>query len=217
MHRTVGPLMFCLAAVIGLHISVNAAYGVSVEVGLPKTAKPGDLVTHVFVIKNTGTVVDQYNLELTLPTGWTALPVPGQVSLGAGESTRVFVTVMVPSGATAGTYAVVLRATSASDPSVWAEAEGVIQLVPTAGLVVETLQLSRAPPGTEARHVFRIRNTGNVIDTYRIDVRCDKDWMVRASPLEVQVLPGDQAQFTVTVLIPPTVAPGTRYLSLIHI
>ena len=211
MHRAVGFLVLCLVAVIGVHISVNATYGVSVEVGLPKTAKPGDLVTHVFLVKNTGTAVDQYKLEVTLPTGWTALPVPGQVSLGAGESTRVFVTVMVPSGATAGTYAVVLRATSASDPSVWAEAKGVIQLVPTAGLVVKTLQLSRAPPGTEARHVFRIRNTGNVIDTYRIDVRCDQDWTVRVSQLEVQVLPGDQAQFTVTVLIPPTVAPGTRY------
>jgi len=164
MHRVVGLLVFCLAAVIWLHSSVGAAYGVSVEVGPPKTAKPGDLVTHVFVVTNTGTVADQYDLRLTLPNGWTALPVPGQVSLGdgwtalpvpgqvslgVGESTRVFVTVMVPSGATAGTYTVVLRATSASDPSVWAEAEGVIQLVPTAGLVVKTLQLGRAPPGTE--------------------------------------------------------------------
>ena len=217
MHRTVGPLVLCLAAVIGLQVSVNAAYGVSVEVGPPKTAKPGDLVTHVFVIKNTGTAADQYNLKLTLPNGWTALPIPSQVNLDVGDSTRVFVTVMVPSGATAGTYTVVLRATSASDPSVWAEAEGVIQLVPTAGLAVETFQLGRAPPGTEARHIFHIRNTGNVIDTYRIEARIDRDWTVRVSPLEVQVLPGDQAQFTVTVLIPPTAAPGTRYYPWIDV
>jgi len=211
MHRVVGVLVFCLAGLIGLHISVGAAYGVSVEAGPPKTAKPGDLVTHVFVVINTGTEADQYGLRLTLPTEWTALPVPGQVSLGAGESTRVFVTVIVPSGATAGTYTVVLRATSASDPSVWAEAEGVIQLVPTAGLVVEMLQLGRAPPGTEARHIFRIRNTGNVIDTYRIEARIDRDWAVRVSQLVVQVLPGDQTEFTVMVLIPPPAAPGTRY------
>jgi len=84
MHRVVGLLVFCLAAVIWLHSSVGAAYGVSVEVGPPKTAKPGDLVTHVFVVTNTGTVADQYDLRLTLPNGWTALPVPGQVSLGGG-------------------------------------------------------------------------------------------------------------------------------------
>jgi len=215
--RKISGVGLCLVFLLGLEILASGAYGVSVEVGPPKTAKPGDLVTHVFVVTNIGTVADQYDLSLTLPNGWTALPVPARIDLGVGESTRVFVTVIVPSGATAGNYGVVLRATSVGDPSVWTEAEGEVQLVPTAGLVVEPFQLVRAPPGTEARHLFRIRNTGNVIDTYRIEARCDKDWTVRVSPLEVQVLPGDQAQFTVSVLIPPTAAPGTRYYLLIDV
>jgi len=211
MQRIMLKLVFCITLVLCLTASVYAASGVSLEVGPPKTAKPGDLITHVFTIKNTGTDADQYNLELTLPTGWAALPIPSQLSLAVGETSQIFLTVIVPGGATAGSYAAVLRATSVGDPSVWAETEGVIELIPAAALELEAFQISRVPPGTEARHVFHIRNTGNVVDTYRIDVRISTDWTLRVSLAEVQVLPGDRGEFVVTVLVPRTVAPGTRY------
>ena len=130
MQRTVLKLVFCIIVVLCLTASVYAASGVSLEVGPRKTAKPGDLVTLVFVIENTGTVADQYNLKLTLPAGWAALPIPSQVSLTVGETKQVFLTVIVPGGATAGTYAAVLRATSVGDPSVWAEAELRVMILP---------------------------------------------------------------------------------------
>lgn len=211
MRKIAVYLGLFVMAVLAPYVLASPAYDVSVEVGPPKTAKPGDLVTLVFVIENTGTVADQYDLKLTLPAGWTALPIPDQVSLAVGETIRVFLTVIVPAVTAAGAYGAVLRAVSAADPSVWAEAEGVIELIPTAGLQLETFQISRAPPGAEARYVFRIRNTGNVVDTYRIKVRIDKDWTLRVSPAEIQVLPGSQGEFIVTVLVPRTVAPGTRY------
>jgi len=211
MQRIVLKLVFCITVVLCLTASVYAASGVSLDVGLPKTAKPGDLITHVFTIKNTGTDADQYNLKLTRPAGWAALPIPSQVSLAVGVTSQIFLTIIVPGGATAGTYAAVLRATSVGDPSVWAETEGVIELIPTAALALEASQISRAPPGAEAKHVFRIRNTGNVVDTYRIEVKIYKDWTLRVSLAEVQVLPGGQEEFIVTVRVPRTVTPGTRY------
>lgn len=211
MHRIALKLIVCITVVLCLTASVYAAAGVSLAVGPPKIARPDDLITHVFTIKNTGTDADQYNLKLTLPPGWVALPIPDQVSLAAGETSQIFLTVIVPGRATAGIYAAVLRATSVRDPSVWAETEGVIKIVPTAALALEALQISHAPPGAEAKHVFRIRNIGNVVDTYRIDIRSDKDWTIRISQVEIQVLPGDRGEFVVTVLIPRAVAPGTRY------
>lgn len=211
MRRIVLQLgLFVMAAVAFCYVA-SAAHDVSVKVGPPKTAEPGDLVTHVFVIENTGTVADQYALKLTLPAGWTALPIPTQVSLGVGETTRVFLTVIVPARATAGTYGVVLRAVSITDPSVWAEAEGVVELIPTAGLALEVSQISHAPPGVEAQHTFRIRNTGNIVDTYRINIGNNKDWTMRVSQAKIQVLPGAQREVVITILVPSTAAPGTQY------
>ena len=211
MQRIVLKLVFCITVVLCLTASVYAASGVSIEIGPPKTAKPGDLITHVFTIKNTGTNADQYNLKITLPAGWVALPIPSQVSLAVGETSQVFLTVIVPGKATAGSYNVVLRATSTTNPSIWAEAEGVIEAVSTVGLELEAFKIARAPPGTEARHIIRVRNTGNMADTYRIEVTISKDWPLRAVHGQIQVLPGDQGEFTTAVLVPYRALPGSRY------
>ncbi|MEM3433683.1 MAG: SdrD B-like domain-containing protein [Candidatus Methanomethyliaceae archaeon] len=189
----------------------KATYDVSLAVGPSKVARPGDLVTHVFTLENTGTMADQYELTLTAPLGWIILPIPAQVALNPGDTTRIFVTVIVPERARAGKYEVVLRAVSKGDPNVWAEATGVIELLPTLAIELEAFFVDRAPPGSEARHIFHVRNAGNVIDTYRIDIRISPEWVIRISTVELQVLPGDRGAFTVTVLIPRTATPGTQY------
>ncbi len=200
-----------MAALLVGHGLAYAAYGVAIEVGAPRSAQPGELVTHVFTVENVGQEPDQYTLELTPPAGWTPLPVAEQISLAPGERTRLFVTLMIPPGAQAGAYTIELRATSVGDPTEEAVAEGIVDLLPVVEVVMEAIRVDRASPGTEAQHLLRIRNAGNVPDTYRIEVRATPAWTVRVAPTELPVLPGAQRDVTVTVLIPPTAAPGTAY------
>lgn len=191
--------------------SALGAYGVSVDVSPPRTAIPGELLTHVFTVTNTGTLADTYTLSLTLPPGWAALPLNGALSLGAGEWARVFVTVIIPVGAEAGTYRVTLRATSVNDPTVTAAADGIVDVLPRVRAAVEIVRVDRALPGTEAVHTIRIRNLGNVADTYRISAFASPGWTTRVSPPELTVLPGAQREAAVSVLIPRTAPPGSSY------
>jgi len=204
-------LLIAILLVCHAHASAYAAYGVGVEPAPPRSAQPGDLVTHVFTVENTGTQPDEYTLDLTPPAGWSPLPIADRIDLAPGESSRLFVTVMIPPGAEAGTYTTELRATSVNDPSQWGTAEGIVDLLPTVDLVLETVRVDRAQPGTEARHVIRVRNAGNVADTYRIEARATPTMTVRASPTEFTVLPGEQRDVTITVLIPTGAAPGSSY------
>ncbi len=200
-----------LATLLAGYSLAYAAYGVAVEVGPPRSAQPGELVTHVFTVENVGQEPDQYTLELTHPVGWTPLPVAEQISLAPGERTRLFVTLMVPPGAQAGAYTIELRATSVADPTEAAVAAGTIDLLAVVELRMQAVHVDRAPPGTEAQHRLRIRNAGNVADTYRIEVRATPAWTARVAPAELPVLPGAQRDVTITVLIPRTAAPGTTY------
>lgn len=200
-----------LAAVVLASGWVHAAHGLSVEVGPPQSARPGELVTHVFTIRNTGTVDDQFLVNLMAPQGWTALPVEASVSLAPGEQTRLFITVMIPPRAEAGVYTVELTATSVGDPTVSEVAVGVVELLPTLDLLVESVRVDRAQPGTEARHLFRVHNKGNVVDTYGVEVRSSPDWPSQVSPATLTLLPGMKREVEVAVFIPRTEAPGTRY------
>lgn len=210
MGRVGGAGLLAALVLLG-GASALGAYGVSVDVSPPRTAIPGELLTHVFTVTNTGTASDAYVLALTFPPGWAALPVNGALTLGAGEWARVFVTVIIPVGAEAGSYRVTLRATSTNDPTVTAAADGVVDVLPQVGAALEIVRVDRALPGTEAVHVIRIRNLGNVADTYRVSALTSAGWATRVSPAELAVLPGTQREVTVAVLIPRTAAPGSSY------
>ena len=62
-----------------------ASYEVSISATATKFVGVGDLVTHVFTIVNQGISDDVYNLVITLPEDWVALPVPNTISIPGGK------------------------------------------------------------------------------------------------------------------------------------
>ncbi len=208
--------LYCRFILVGVllicgHTLVYASHGVWVGVGPPRTAAPGDLVTHVFTVENTGTLPDQYSLTITVPAGWTSLPIADQVALSPGERTRLFVTLVTPIGAEAGSYSTELRVTSLHDQTVSHAAKGTVELLPKVDVRVESIHVDRAAPGEEVQHTIRVSNRGNVTDTYSVEVRGSPAWTVRVSPAEFVVLPGAQRDVSIHVVIPRAVAPGTPY------
>jgi len=187
-------------------------YSVSVTTTAEKTASPGDFVPHVYTITNTGTSNDEYQLTITTPTGWLTLGIPFSVQVDAGASEKLFVTFVVPSAAVAGTYEATLVATSTADSSLSAQVTALIKIPPASGVEVDWIQEpSRARPGESAKGTFSLKNSGNITDSYRIEVSSTRNCSVELSKSAVPLFPGETTQLTLAVTPSTAVTPGARY------
>ncbi len=101
--------------------TVLSDYAVSLTPSRSGTALPGTTAVYQHTLTNQGLSADTYNLSATSSQGWVVTPEPSQVSLAAGTSQPVTVTVNVPSGVSMGVVdTTVLRATSVGEPSITA-------------------------------------------------------------------------------------------------
>ena len=191
---------------------VGAPYAVSITVTAEKTAAPGDFVTHVYTITNAGTSNDEYQLAVDIPAGWLSLGVPSSVQVSTGGSEKLFVTLVVPSTAEAGTYEAILSAASVGDPSVTAQATAYVTILPVSGITAAWLQEPpRVQPGMGAQGTFAVTNTGNVTATYTIRLSSSANCDVVLSKSQVLLFPGETREITLTLAVPITRMPGSRY------
>jgi len=206
-------LIVCFSQVL-----FGVPYSVSVTATAEKIASPGDFVTHVYTITNTGTSNDEYQLTITTPTGWLTLGIPSSIQVTAGASEKLFVTFVVPSTAQAGTYEAVLIATSTGDPSVTAQATALITISPVSGVKAVWIQEPpRAQPGETVQGTFSLTNTGNISDSYTIEVSSAGNCRVSLSSTTVPLFAGETTQITLTVSVPAAATPGSRYLFTLEI
>ncbi len=79
-------------------------YGVNLTVdSTAKTVQPGGSVDYTITVKNTGTLQDTFDLSTSpVSSGWSASLSQNSVTLNAGESTNIILTVTAPSSATQG-------------------------------------------------------------------------------------------------------------------
>jgi uncharacterized membrane protein len=83
-----------------------------------KSAAPGQVVSYIIQVENSGDFTDSYNLSASgLP--WQVDFLPQKISgLQPGGQAQVTVSVHVPAGVAGGSYPLDLSATSAADPAV---------------------------------------------------------------------------------------------------
>ncbi len=100
-------------------VTVNG-YGVALNVNTPsETVMPGGSATYTINVKNTGTLQDTFDLSTSsVASGWTATLSSSKVTLDAGASTTVTLTVAAPSSASNGdSQTVTVTAVSEGDSS----------------------------------------------------------------------------------------------------
>jgi hypothetical protein len=73
--------------------------GVALEMELPDSVRPGDVVAGRLSVRNTGTGVDTIGLALLVDRGWRADGVPARVVLEPGEAHEAAIRLRVPTGA----------------------------------------------------------------------------------------------------------------------
>ena len=199
---------------VGLFMSAAAAtqaadYALTVSVTPEKIVYPGELVTHVYTVRNTGLHNDTYDLALLPPLQWVALPIQSTVTVNSGEQAFVFVNLLVAESAEAKAYDVTLQCTSQSDPAVTAEATGVVQVQSVADVELTwDVAPSRPVPGQRLGGRARVRNTGNVLDRYQLEFSVQPEWPTQLQFDELQLAPGEEAVVDVHVEVPSTAEQG---------
>ncbi|MFQ6099686.1 MAG: right-handed parallel beta-helix repeat-containing protein [Anaerolineae bacterium] len=171
---------------------------------------PGQSIVHLHYLTNTGSVSGSFHLTHTLDvsgtvSGWD-VDYTSIFTLATGVQVEVPVTVTVPGDAAVGSTAnVVITATSGAVYDVVSNTT-VVSLY--RGVDFTPFYVENANPGTAFAYVHTLTNTGNVPDTFLIDLVATTYGWSEVTPTQVSNLEPNQAvPVWITVTVPYT-APG---------
>lgn len=208
-------LALSLFVTLGVFALGVVCHGVEVTVlSSEKAVDPGQFATHVFSLINGTGAAATYRLHLDAPSGWGLLGVPASVSLAAGATDTLFVTVTVPPGATAGTYRLTLRAVSQGDPADAGQAATVVTVNPVNAVVLLLPDGRAVPPGETARYAITVVNRGNAQDTFQLQVASAHGFTVGLSQELLSLAPQERATVVATVEVPADARAGRDVLTV---
>ena len=180
--------------------TILPVYGVTlVGVGdlTTETADAGEGVSYILTVSNTGNTDDV--IDLTTSGDAAATLSQTSVSLDAGASAEVTLTVSAAALTTAGNYEVKVKATSQEDNTKIAEVSTTTTILPVYGVTLAgvgdlTTETSDASEGVA--YTLTITNTGNTGDV--IDLATSDD-AATLSHNSVPLAPGASAEVTLTI------------------
>ena len=143
-----------------------------------------------------------YKLDSDIPDGWYLAQELGSVTVEPGETEKrfvtLFVTVVIPANALAGIYPLQLSATQTGQPPLVAEFK--VNVKQVRGVKINPIsEGERVKGGEEIRYSFQIRNTGNVEETFRLDVFSSNKWKAKLAERIVTVSPHDKEKVDVVL------------------
>ncbi len=218
LNLIIGTDVFTFTAIsqlVGNTIS-DAATGtthadVTIGVDLSPASQAGtdyvhEVVTYTFMITNTGDFTDTFALDAS--GVWTATLSDASVELGAAESTIFELWVTVPGDADDGDLdTTTVTATSALDPTV---SDTVLAMTTAlrdyAGVILSADQTEADYVGEVVSYTFAITNTGDITDTFALDV--SGVWTATLSETSVALGVGENAAFKLWVTVPKSAEEG---------
>lgn len=166
---------------------------------------------------NTGDVSDTYDLISSSSQLWSVVTLPGPVTLLAGQSRVVTVTVSIPDTDAVRGLAdtTVITATSSVSSTLVSQVVD-LTLVPSSPPLRDfsfepSDRAGPADPGQPAVYTHTLYNTGNVSDTYSLTLTSSRGWAsvvglvgggTVALPGTLNLNPGQTAIITVTISVP---------------
>ncbi len=204
------------AAAVAVWVSFEALAGVDLALlSADKEARPGEFVTHVFSIRNTGAASETYDVSVDVPDGWTALGVPSSLAVGPGEEDTLFVTITIPSGVRAGVYQVEMTAESTTDPATTAFASANVEIgVSNKIEMVSPPEEEGTAPGQEKVYEFALVNRGNAQEVLAVSAESSRGFPVEVSPTSIELAPQERRTFVVRISVPLSKSAGRDVLTV---
>jgi hypothetical protein len=194
------------ASVVG-STTVKQVLGVALSPNRSGTTGPGTVITYTHTLTNTSNGSDAFTLQGTSSQGWTVDVSLASVSLPAGGSRSVVVSVTVPANAISSTVdTAIITATSQSDAAVQASAadittvglDGIIDLSPG--------QAATPHPGETVIYTHTLNNAVNYTQTFTLQAVSAAGFT--ATVTDSTAPPFAQTIITVSVQTSPTASGG---------
>ena len=189
----------------------------SATLGLNETR----VYTHT--LTNAGDQADTIAVAATSSQGWLVDWQPKNVTLGAGASATVYVTVTTPAAGNSGdTDLTRVTATSGNDAAVKDSASAVTVLYvppetpPTVDVALVPNNAATVLVGSVRTYTHTLTNNGDATDVLTLSVTSDNGWAVTVQPGSVTLAVGASAPVTVTVTTPASGPNGLVDIALLQ-
>lgn len=185
--------------------------GVTLETQSTLETSPGTTVTHTFTLENLG-LTNQFALSISGEAWPTTLQASSPVTLTAGQSLSLTVTVdvppLLPDESHSDTFT--LTATAVSEPSVTDSVMGTTEAVIQAGPELNINPAGQsASPGSVVSYTFTISNTGSYTDSFNLSLQ--SSWPVTLPYTTTPLIPsGGSLTGVLLVEIPPGASIGSQ-------
>ncbi|MEE8391131.1 MAG: S8 family serine peptidase [Anaerolineae bacterium] len=169
------------------------------------TGLPASDVQYTHTLTNAGGLADTYTLTVQSGQGWPVTFTPSPtVTLNAGGSALVSVTVSIPAGVLSGMVdTTVVTATSGGDPSLTANVRDktLVGFAPSAAFEPDYVRTG-AGEGNSFINTHTLTNTGNAQDTFYLAFDSSAGWGSLLTSGPIILNPNQSASVVVTVTVP---------------
>ncbi len=168
---------------------------------------PGDVVTYVHTLHNTGTTTDVIALTLDSSQTWAVLQEPGPHTLAADQSITLCVVVTVPLGTGGLVDVSQLTAYTLGGFGLLATVTDTTTVSHSLGVALGPDFVQTVPAGSAVIYTHYLTNTGNGPDTFSVAMSSTQGWGALLDSGPFTLAAGDSTPVRVEVTVPTDTLP----------
>lgn len=175
-----------------------------------KQAAPGQQISFTLTLTNTGDGSDSFNIAVQQPGGWsgaTIQPTP-PITLAAGASKTLTVTLQVPANPGAGPFDATVTATSTSNQSASASVKLTVTLKTAAAPAFDSAKNVTTAPAKAVTLTHTLSNVGQIAGTFALSASAPAGWTTSGLSATVALASGGNTAISLVVQPPATALAG---------
>jgi len=191
---------------------MQATRGVSISISPSENEEyPGDVITFIVSVNNTGNAKDNFDLTVSDNSGWSPNVSPTSLVLAAFSGGNATLSVTIPPDATGGTVDNIrVTATSRHDNTKSDDKTVTANVILVRGVSVSISPSSQnGANGATLTYTVTVNNTGNASDTFSLTYTDNAGWSPSVLPTSLTLSPGSSDNATLSVTIPSNAVGGT--------